>query len=376
MAPEITYPGVYVEELPGDVRVITGVPTGIAAFIGAAKRGPVGKAVRVTGFAEFERVFGGLLAGAELGYAVRQFFLNGGTEAFVVRVARRATEAQTVKGIRALDRVALVNLLALPGVTAAGILARAADYCRERHAFLLIDAPGSATTPAEMAQFIRSGSLPASSHAAIYFPWTTVADPLHGGQPRATPPSGSIAGLIARTDRTAGVWKAPAGTTATLTGVAGLAAHVSDSDLALLTPLAVNCLRILPTGAIVAWGARTLEGRDGFPSDWRYLPVRRLALCLEERIRRATQWVVFEPNGEPLWAKIRSNVGAVLDEFFRAGAFQGSRPKDAYFVRCDAQTMTAADIAAGSIIIAVGFAPLKPAEFVVLTIRQQSATTP
>lgn len=375
MAPASLFPGIHIEELPTPVKTIAGVATGITAFVGGARRGAVNKAMHVPSFAEFERIFGGLMAGAELGYAVRQFFLNGGTDALVVRIAQRASEAQALKGLRALDRVDFFNLLALPGITEPRILASAADFCRERRAFLLIDPPEKTPAPAELEQLVQSGALPKTSFAAMYFPWTTIADPL-SGQPRAIPPSGSIAGLIARTDRTQGVWKAPAGTAATLAGVSGLARKFTDAQLARLTPLGINALRVLPSGQVVVWGARTLAGTDVSGSEWKYLPVRRLGLFIEESIRRGTKWAVFEPNGEPLWALLRRSVGAFLDSLFRAGALPGDTPRNAYFVKCDAQTMTPADIAAGLFTVQVGFAPLKPAEFIVLTIRQPTASAP
>ena len=323
MAPRLSSPGVFIEEPTSGVRTISGVATAITAFVGAARRGGVNKTLRVLSFADFEQRFGGLTTGLELGYAVRQFFLNGGTEAFVVRIAKRASAAQVLKGLRALDRVDLFNLLVLPGLTAPDILASAVDYCRTRRAFLIVDSPASARTPAQMEQTVQSGILPRASHAAVYFPWTTISDPLNHGQSRATPPSGTIAGLMARIDRTRGVWKAPAGNDANLAGVLGLEYKVTDADIALLNPRGVNALRVLPAAGPVAWGARTLEGDDASGSEYKYVPVRRLALFLEESISRGTRWAVFEPNDEPLWAQIRLNIGALLQGLFLQGAFQG-----------------------------------------------------
>lgn len=375
MAAKFTHPGVYVEEVPSGVRTIAGVATATTVFVGAAKRGRVNQAVRVLSFTDFEKQFGGLTAGLELGYAVRQFFLNGGTEALVVRIAKRASASKVLKGIHALDGVDLFNLLALPGVTAPGILTAAADYCRERRAFLIVDSPKSARTPLEMEQVIRSGALPRTSHAAVYYPWITIADPLNHGQPRAAAPSGTIAGLMARTDSTRGVWKSPAGTTATLTGVLGLEYNLSATDLALLNPRGVNCLRVLPAVGPVAWGARTLEGDDQFASEWKYVPVRRLALFLEESLWRGTKWAGFEPNDEPLWAQLRLNIDAFMHNLFRQGAFQGATAKDAYWVKCDRATTTAGDIASGVVTIMIGFAPLKPAEFVIIKLQQHAGQT-
>ena len=358
------------------MRTISGVATSITAFIGAAKTGSVNKAVRVLSFAEFEQRFGGLTAGLELGFAVRQYFLNGGTEAFVVRIAKRASAAQVLKGIRALDGVDLFNLLVLPGLTAPGILASAVDYCRTRRAFLIVDSPASARMPAQMEHAVQSGAVPRASHAAVYFPWMTISDPLNNGQPRATPPSGTIAGLMARIDSTRGVWKAPAGNAANLTGVLGLEYKLTDAENALLNARGINCLRVFPAAGPVAWGARTLEGDDASASDYKYVPVRRLALFLEESLDRGTRWTVFEPNDETLWAQIRLNAGAFMDSLFKQGAFQGISPRDAYFVKCDGATTMATDIANGVVNILVGFAPLKPAEIVVIRIQQRAGQTP
>jgi phage tail sheath protein FI len=185
-----------------------------------------------------------------------------------------------------------------------------------------------------------------------------------------------IAGLYARTDRERGVWKAPAGTDAVLTGVTGLTLPINDAENGTLNPLAINALRSFPAKGIVAWGARTLAGTDAFASEWKYVSIRRLALFLEESIDRGTRWVAFEPNAEPLWAQIRLNVGAFLHNLFRAGAFQGTTDREAYFVRCDAQTTTQADIDRGLVNVEVGFAPLRPAEFIILRFVLKTAAAP
>ncbi len=166
------------------------------------------------------------------------------------------------------------------------------------------------------------------------------------------------------------MWKAPAGTEATVNGIVGFQDELSDAENGSLNPLAINCLRTLPTYGNVVWGARTLDGDNNRGSEWKYIPVRRMALFLEESLFRGTQWVVFEPNDEPLWAQIRLNINAFLQTLFRQGAFQGATPREAYFVKCDRTTTTQADINMGIVNIHVGFAPLKPAEFVVLRIQQ------
>ena len=155
-----------------------------------------------------------------------------------------------------------------------------------------------------------------------------------------------------------------------MSGVADLTVKLTDGENGQLNPLGVNCLRTFPAAGNVVWGARTLQGDDRLASEWKYIPVRRLALFLEESLLRGTQWVVFEPNDEPLWAQIRLNVGAFMQTLFRQGAFQGQTPQDAYFVKCDKETTTQNDINLGIVNIVVGFAPLKPAEFVIIHIQQ------
>jgi Bacteriophage tail sheath protein len=371
MTPRPKYPGVFVEAVSTGMRTIDGVSTSVTAFLGAASRGRSYRAVRINSFCKFEERFGGLVSNYDLGYAVQQFFLNGGKDAWVVRVARQLTAAKIIKGIHALDAVDIFNLLVIPGVVNSEALSAAADYCRRRRAFLILDAPKNAETPAQMAQADQNAALPKTSYGAAYFPWIYVSDPLKSGKLRLTPPSGSIAGLFARTDNSGGVWKAPAGTDADLIGVSGLSYNLTDSENGALNALGINCLRVFPTGTLV-WGARTREGIEESTSDWKYIPVRRLALFIEESLYREIQWAVFEPNAESLWAQIRLNVGAFLQQLFCQRAFQGSTPRDAYFVKCDAATTTQNDIDAGLVNVVVGFAPLRRAEFVVLTISTKA----
>ena len=204
------------------------------------------------------------------------------------------------------------------------------------------------------------------------FPRVKQADPLRENQVETFVPCGAIAGVMARTDATRGVWKAPAGTRCDADGVRGLHVKLTDAENGMLNPLGVNCLRAFPVHGRVVWGARTLRGADPAGDEYKYIPVRRLALFLEESLYRGTQWVVFEPNDEPLWAQIRLNIGAFMQNLFRQGAFQGRTPRDAYFVKCDSETTTQNDINLGIVNIVVGFAPLKPAEFVIIKIQQMA----
>ncbi|MEL6492491.1 MAG: phage tail sheath subtilisin-like domain-containing protein [Cyanobacteria bacterium J06621_3] len=568
MPAALTYPGVYVEELPSGVRTITGVATSITAFLGRARWGSVNQPVRIQSFADFERQFGGLWIESTMSYAVQQFFLNGGADALIVRLVhiesgetpapeegeeaptpagsgetptpeeggetptptdsggtpapaagggtpapsasttttgkatitlpgtpnplvleaanegtwgnrlqafvdydtadssntalfnltvewtnekseviasetfrnlevnpngrRFVTEilslesalvrvlalptarptastvgtdgkVQAVKaaqtgsdgialleshytgseankeGIFALESADLFNLLCLPPITrdqdiSVPIWTAALAYCEKRRALLIVDAPQAWKTHRDVANstglaaFVQGMS--PRQNAAMFFPRVKMADPLKENRLVDFAPCGAIAGIMARTDVARGVWKAPAGTEATITGARQLTVKLTDGENGVLNPLGVNCLRSFPVYGNVVWGARTLAGDDRLGSEWKYVPVRRLALFLEESLYRGTQWVVFEPNDEPLWAQIRLNVGAFMQNLFRQGAFQGSTPKEAYFVKCDRETTTQNDINLGIVNIVVGYAPLKPAEFVVLKFQQ------
>ncbi|MDO9029024.1 MAG: phage tail sheath subtilisin-like domain-containing protein [Hydrogenophaga sp.] len=525
MPSALTYPGVYVEEVPSGVRTITGVATSITAFIGRSSRGPVNRAVRVQSFTEYARIFGGLWRDSTMSYAVNHFFQHGGADALIVRVfngniatntatitlpagagslvleaaspglwgqALRArvdhltrnpadtllfnltveeldrvggsqvvaaesfrnvsvsplsprfvntvlneqsalvrvrasapqnaspndpanpalpnvvaagaanadgaaiTDAQLVptnataianrEGMYALEAADLFNLLCLPPLThetdvATATWALAATYCQDRRAMLVIDAPAAWTANAATAISTAQTGVSAmrttvgnddARNAAVYFPRLRMADPLSENRLAEFAPCGAVAGIIARTDVQRGIWKAPAGLDASFSGVQGFSYTMTDGQNGLLNPLGLNCLRSFPVTGNLVWGARTLAGADQLASEWKYLPVRRFALFLEESLYRGSQWVVFEPNDEPLWAQIRLNVGAFMQNLFRQGAFQGRSPREAYFVKCDRETTTQNDINLGIVNILVGFAPLKPAEFVVLKIQQMA----
>jgi phage tail sheath protein FI len=272
-------------------------------------------------------------------------------------------------GVALLAHVDLFNLLCVPGETDPTTLTTLQKLCRDRRAFLIADCEQTAT-------FNSMKNGPAnltgkdSINAAFYFPWINAPDPRQANRLREFPPCGFVSGLYAQTDAQRGVWKAPAGTEASLTGAAGVTQPLTDGENGVLNVQAINCIRSFPVYGTIIWGARTLQGNDEVGSEWKYVPVRRTALFIEESLYRALKWVVFEPNDEPLWAQIRLNVGAFMHDLFRQGAFQGSTPRDAYFVKCDKETTTQSDINRGIVNIIVGFAPLKPAEFVIIKIQQ------
>jgi phage tail sheath protein FI len=517
-----TYPGVYIEELPSSVHAVVGVATSITAFVGRAPRGFVNEPIRIQGFGEYERNFGGLDASSTMSFAVQQYFLNGGSDAVIVRVthtdaakatlslptpggANLALEAAspgvwanslrvrvdhltrpldpgevadslfnlTVKemgtgtvetfrnvstypqhrafvalvleqssalirvvkpwavpaqwptahpdppagadafddvkapgshtntnmdgadggnlqdpdvvgdenaktGFFALQKADLFNLLCIPPLTSSTDVdpltwTSALSFCKRRRAMLIVDPPSSWTSPAKVidpAIGVDGFGLGRDENAVIYFPRLRMGNPLKDNRVEEFVPCGVIAGVMARTDAQRGVWKAPAGIDATLLGVRELSVKLTDGENGELNPVAVNCLRAFPVIGEVSWGARTMKGADILASQWKYLPIRRLALFIEESLYRGTQWAVFEPNDEPLWSQIRLNVGSFMHNLFRQGAFQGKTPRDAYLVKCDSETTTQADIDLGIVNILIGFAPLKPAEFVILKIEQ------
>ncbi|MGD0376471.1 MAG: phage tail sheath C-terminal domain-containing protein [Streptosporangiaceae bacterium] len=329
------------------------------------------------------------LTGTTLTNAI-QYALAGGSDGKPPNGAGLMGDQQNKTGIYALANtgfniLCLPDLVNLPDGEAFAVISAAETFCQSQYAFLLVDAPQGGAGEAQrdsltgIQAWLAENATLRSSYAALYFPRPLIPDPLNGYRLRPVGPSGTIAGLYARTDGQRGVWKAPAGTAATLTNVAALNYLVTgasgvqvmtDPENGVLNPLAINCLRSLAVYGNVGWGARTLDGADQLASDWKYIPVRRLALYIEASLYQGTQWVVFEPNDEPLWSQIRLNVGTFMQGLFQQGAFQGSTPKDAYFVRCDSTTTTQADIDLGKVNILVGFAPLKPAEFVILQIQQ------
>ena len=382
--PDIAKPGLYVEEvsLP---RSITGVATSVTAFVGLTPSGPLDQPVRLTSFTEFERAFGAASAITPVGVSVRLFFLNGGKAAVVVRTTGSPVPpAAEATGIYALQ-VEPFNLLCLPDLGAGGpqtdpaetaaALSTASHLCEDRRAILIVDPLSSwhsaadvISGPTGLATMTAGMRL---ANAALYFPRLVAPG---GGAPQELAPSGAVAGIIARSDLTRGVWRAPAGREAAIVGATGLATTLSLDEARSLNELGVNTLRTFPGVGTIVWGARTLEGADSAASGWKYVAIRRLALFIEESLSRGLAWVVFEPNDEVLWAEIRNSAGWFLHALFRQGAFQGITPSDAFFVKCDRDSMTQLEIDAGIVNIVVGIAPLKPAEFVILQIRLRAGS--
>jgi phage tail sheath protein FI len=288
--------------------------------------------------------------------------------------------ASAKTGLYALEKVDLFNILCIPpykvdGNVDSGVMTAAATYCEEKRAFLIVDPLAAWDDKSDPKVDFASVLGTNSRNAALFFPRLMQPNQFSDNREEQFAPCGAVAGIFARTDAERGVWKAPAGLDAVLRGVPKLSVSLTDKENGELNPLGVNCLRFMAGAGFVVWGGRTMQGADRLASEWKYIPVRRTALFLEESLYRGTQWVVFEPNDEPLWAQIRLNVGAFMHSLFRKGAFAGTTPREAYFVKCDKETTTATDVNQGIVNILVGFAPLKPAEFVIIRIQQIAGQT-
>lgn len=276
-----------------------------------------------------------------------------------------------------LDLTDLFNLLVIPEPTPdAPALDKdthglAAALAARKNAVYLIDSPPDWDEAAEPLTGLTN-VVDRHANAAIFFPRLLLADPLKQGRKRDFGAAASVAGLIARNDAQRGFWKAPAGLEANLRGVLDLTVPLTDMQQGKLNQVGINCIRTFPTVGTVSWGARTLLGADVLASEWKYLPVRRVALHIKESLYRGTQWAVFEPNDERLWAQLRLSIGTFMDQLFRKGAFAGSNPREAWFVKCDAETTTQADVDLGIVNIVVGFRPVLPAEFVIIKLQQMA----
>jgi phage tail sheath protein FI len=319
---------------------------------------------------------------------VGAYALVGGQDGMVPAAGDYVGSAATNSGLFALENTDF-TLLSIPAIanqissnfdpfTTGGyitVVSNAIEYCHKKRALFLIDPPDDHTSVTEIQNWLVTNSDVRDSYSALYYPRLTVPDPTRNFADRTIGTSGTIAGLMARIDTNRGVWKAPAGTEATLRGIHSLTLELNDPENGVLNPLAINCLRTFPAYGNVSWGARTLAGSDAASSDYKYVPVRRLANFLESSLQIGLKWVVFEPNDEPLWSQIRLNVSVFMQSLFRQGAFAGKAPRDAYIVKCDSSTTTPDDQAKGVVNVLVGFAPVRPAEFVILQIQQIAGQT-
>jgi uncharacterized protein len=362
-----------------------GTPTAVTAFIDFFPNGPVDAPTPLTSFSMFEQTFGGLDPRSEASYQIQQFFNAGGQNAIVVRISSEPSTPAFPSALKAaLSHLTIpFNVLCIPAIANLSpidmhaVMLAADAFCGIKNAFYIADIPPSKViaTPAAMQAWFANTSLAASNCAAIYYPRLIVPDPLHQNSPREIGSSGAVAGLYANTDTTRGVWKAPAGTSAIIPG-ATPASSIDDAATAQLSSVAINTIRTFPAYGTVVWGARTTAGADSNSSAYKYINVRRLTIFIEQSISAGLKWVVFEPNNPALWASIRLTVGSFLTGRWHRGAFQGTQPQQAYFVKCDATTTTQTNIDNGIVNIQIGFAPLQPAEFIILAITQLTAPNP
>jgi uncharacterized protein len=362
--------------------------TGILAVVGRFSDGPTDTPVALTSAAEVMERFGPSLPDGDAALALVSFFANGGERAYGVRVADGAVaplaeallgRAEAGTGLHALTGLPDPDLVCLPDTTrldreeAAHLVTAAASLCAAQRRFLLVDPPAEVADGDGVIDWADRYGL-RRRDAALYVPRVLVEDATNGGR-RAIAPSAAVAGVYARTDRQRGVWKAPAGVEADLRGVVGLAVELGSREQDRLNPEGIDVLRRLPDGRIVVWGARTLAG-DGSDPEWRYVPVRRTAVTIQRALLAGMAWTAAEPNEPQLWADIRADVEHLLDRLWREGAFAGATPRDAYVVRCGlGQTMTQADADRGVVILEVGIALVRPAEFVVLRLHLGAAPT-
>jgi phage tail sheath protein FI len=274
-----------------------------------------------------------------------------------------------------LDKVSVFNIVVIPGITDSGVLSAAVAFCEAKRAFLIMDPPSSATIDALTVSPSIGGSalpgIPVSTNAALYFPYLASPDPV-SGKSINLPPSGFVAGIFARTDQNRGVWKAPAGLETTINNTTGVVAGnvITDGQAGVLNTNAIDAIRTFPGQGTVVFGARTSVATNTSFQQWWYVPVRRMALFIEQTLHANLGWAVFEPNDVPLWNAMKASIEGFMLSLFRQGAFQGTTPSQAFLVKCDASTTTQTDIDNGVVNVLVGFAPLKPAEFVILQITQ------
>ena len=401
--PTYLTPGVYVEEKPGGPRPIEALGTSTASFIGEAPDPTAhqNQPKAVNNWSQFLKEFAPEgSTSTPLAQAVFGFFLNGGTRCYILNIGKEGALSGT-KGIAQLAKVDEIAIVAAPGYSDPASFESVLSHCEKmKDRVAILDAPqhvsdinrltqvatASATSSddqkddegdddAPTSSFVSSapetGLRPRQSdggYGAFYFPWIVARDPLSSNDLIETPPSGHIAGIYARTDFTRGVHKAPANEA--IRGALDVTYRVTHDEQGQLNSNGVNAIRLFSSEGIRVWGARTLAASA---SEWRYLNVRRLFAMIEASLARSTRWVVFEPNDVPLWKSIKRDISAFLTLLWRQGALMGRTPEEAFFVQCDEETNPPEVVDSGSVVVVIGMAPVKPAEFVIFRISQTAA---
>jgi len=411
MSPQYLSPGVYIEEVDKGAKPIEGVGTSVAAFVGFAEQGPVNAPTLVSNWTQFRDTFGGFIEDSFMAYAVYGYFHNGGGTCYIVRVGEddnnpepsasaKKDEEEEKKpppkprskspisaatfigdvakrtGLGSLEAIDQVTMVIIPDIMAAvqkrsftasdvqAVQSAMMAHCEKmKDRFAIIDAPPD-LSPQQVERWRSRDAGYDSKYAALYYPWIQVTNPLGNGKPLLIPPSGHVAGVYARSDAERGVHKAPANEV--VRGALGLAMQVTKEEQDTLNPVGVNCIRAFPGRGIRIWGARTVSSD---PS-WRYINVRRLFNFVEESIEQGTQWVVFEPNDVDLWERVKRDITAFLTRVWRDGALFGRTAAEAFYVKCDEELNPVEVRDAGQLIIEIGLAPVKPAEFVIFRISQ------
>jgi len=366
--------GVIIKEIGSESKPISGASTSIAAFVGSAASGPFNEAVLVSSYSEFEIVFGGFISSPRqyLAYSVDMFFKNGGRSAYIVRAAGTQEPDCDVDDVvdaprdyeaalSALEKVYDAGILVIPGEFGADIYDKMITHCEKMKYRVAILDPEQGIGIAEVRSSRADEMSSERGYAALYYPWLKITDPITE-EIISVPPGGAVAGVYARVDNKRGVHKAPANEE--LLGLDGLDVQLTTENQALLNPDGINAIRFIKGSGNLVWGARTISN-DPL---WRYINVRRLFIYLEQSIYNSTRWVVFEPNNEKLWGKVRTTVTDFLMRAWRDGMLAGSTSGEAFYVKCDLSTMTQSDIDSGKLIIEIGVAPVKPAEYVVFRI--------
>jgi Bacteriophage tail sheath protein len=358
--------------------VIESASTSTAAIIGSFSKGSMTSPQQVRTWEAFEKEYGGLETEALSSLCIKQFFDNEGKAIWVVRIGTGQIKGvyPFLQGLSLLNRVGDFNILFIPQTEqlrdthASKVMQAAIALVAKHRAMYVLDVPqrdAPRKTVRALTTWLNQQSGIHHPNVVKYVPHVQVPQSLKKA-PLHIPASGAMAGVWARTDQQRGVWKAPAGTAAILHGVLGIEQTLTQPEMGQLTQLGMNPIRQTSPSQVVAWGARTLSSNR----EWQYLSVRRLALFLESSIKRGLGWVIDEQNDEPLWAHIRQTIDVFLQSLFRQGAFQGQKVQEAYFVKCGPDTISSVDQNAGNVNIMIGFAPLKPAEFIILTIQQKA----
>jgi phage tail sheath protein FI len=388
---------VYVEEVESGSKPIEAGATNIAGFLGIAEKGPVNEAILVTNWTQYTKIFGGMHEGGWLGHGVYQFFQNGGTKAYINNLAPSAVKADAKKddkkdpdaekkpveiknppdiakliigadegvgkktGLFLFDTVPDIALVAAPGVNEPAAQDAILTHCeKNKYRFAVLDSPETLEKGIDTMPMPRDSQL-----GAYYFPWIQMYDTV-ADQNVYAPPSGGMCGIYSRVDATRGVHKAPANEI--FRTALGVKYNLTDAEQELLNPKGINCIRDFPGRGIRAWGARTISSNP----DWRYINVRRLFCMVEQAIKNGTNWVVFEPNTRDLWKKITRNLTSFLLNTWKSGALFGDTPEEAFYVRCDDELNPPESRDAGYVVVELGLAPAKPAEFVVFRVSQKT----